>query len=161
WVVCGRGTQSILRARGRWLAWSSGPSTSPLAAMKPSRRSILWLVATVVVALAVFELLPNWHWYGNERQVQSYLIKTTPLGSSEDDVIAYLRRSGARSDKPWRGQVTAGGPRAYPPNTVAGSSFIRAVVNYRLVFATSVEAFYIFDANRRLVEIAVRETTDA
>src|SRR5579862_3271598 len=30
WVVCGRGTQSILRARGRWLAWSSGPSTSPL-----------------------------------------------------------------------------------------------------------------------------------
>jgi hypothetical protein len=29
-VVCGRGTQSILRARGRWLAWSAGPSTSPL-----------------------------------------------------------------------------------------------------------------------------------
>jgi len=29
-VVCGRGTQSKLRARGRWLAWSSGPSTSPL-----------------------------------------------------------------------------------------------------------------------------------
>ena len=29
-MVCGRGTQSILRARGRWLAWSSGPSTSPL-----------------------------------------------------------------------------------------------------------------------------------
>jgi hypothetical protein len=31
-VDCGRGTQSILRARGRWLAWSSGPSTSPLDA---------------------------------------------------------------------------------------------------------------------------------
>ena len=29
-MVCGRGTQSILRARGRWLAWSAGPSTSPL-----------------------------------------------------------------------------------------------------------------------------------
>ena len=29
-MVCGRGTQSKLRARGRWLAWSSGPSTSPL-----------------------------------------------------------------------------------------------------------------------------------
>src|SRR5215472_2645384 len=29
-VVCGRGTLSILRARGRWLAWSRGPSTSPL-----------------------------------------------------------------------------------------------------------------------------------
>ena len=29
-MVCGRGTQAILRARGRWLAWSSGPSTSPL-----------------------------------------------------------------------------------------------------------------------------------
>jgi hypothetical protein len=30
WVVCGRGTQSILRARGRWLAWVPGPSASPL-----------------------------------------------------------------------------------------------------------------------------------
>ena len=32
-MVCGRGTQSILRARGRWLAWSAGPSTSPLGSM--------------------------------------------------------------------------------------------------------------------------------
>jgi len=39
-VVCGRGTQSILRARGRWLAWSSGPSTSPLAAVHPLHLAI-------------------------------------------------------------------------------------------------------------------------
>ena len=32
-MVCGRGTRSILRARGRWLAWSAGPSTSPLERM--------------------------------------------------------------------------------------------------------------------------------
>ena len=33
-MVCGRGTQSTLRARGRRLAWSCGPSTSPLERMR-------------------------------------------------------------------------------------------------------------------------------
>ena len=44
-MVCGRGTQSILRARGRWLAWSSGPSTSPLD--RPERMRSLALQAIV------------------------------------------------------------------------------------------------------------------
>src|SRR5579864_5529494 len=38
--VWGRGTQSILRARGRWLAWSCGPSTSPLDGQKHTRRAM-------------------------------------------------------------------------------------------------------------------------
>ena len=33
-MVCGRGAQSILRARSRWLAWVPGPSTSPLDRMQ-------------------------------------------------------------------------------------------------------------------------------
>ena len=47
-MVCGRGTQSILWARGRWLAWSSGPSTSPLERMPRLRIS-----AVVGLALAL------------------------------------------------------------------------------------------------------------
>ena len=40
-MVCGRGTPSILRARGRWLAWSSGPSTSPLESVRQLLRAAL------------------------------------------------------------------------------------------------------------------------
>jgi len=59
-VVWARGTQSILRARGPWLAWSSGPSTSPLAAMRTPWYST-WLVRPlaflgVLVFLLYFSL---------------------------------------------------------------------------------------------------------
>ena len=49
-VVCGRGAQSILRARGRWPAWSAGPSTSPLEAM-------MFHTFTAVLALGLVTLV--------------------------------------------------------------------------------------------------------
>ena len=49
-MVCGRGTQSKLRARGRWLAWSSGPSTSPLEAMAKRCATVLLVPALLLVA---------------------------------------------------------------------------------------------------------------
>jgi len=54
-VVCGRGTQSKLRARSRWLAWSRGPSTSPLGVSVGARfevREVLRFVARRKVVLA-------------------------------------------------------------------------------------------------------------
>jgi len=64
-VVCGRGTQSKLRARGRWLAWSAGPSTSPLGvtvADMLSRtisawRGMTWLARCERIALALVWLM--------------------------------------------------------------------------------------------------------
>jgi len=55
-VVCGRGTPSILRARGRLLAWSSGPSTSPLGVESMPLRvvgALLIAVAALLVAIAL------------------------------------------------------------------------------------------------------------
>jgi len=57
-VVCGRGTQSILRARGRWLAWSSGPSTSPLEAM--TRSAVVLFGAIALLAAGASVLVPVW-----------------------------------------------------------------------------------------------------
>ena len=74
--------------------------------------------------------------------------------------MTHLGKVGARFKEPWRGRVEPN--TGYPPNTIGGGSFINAVVaEYRIVVITSVEAFYIFDNNRNLVEIAVRKSTDA
>ena len=55
-MVCGRGTQSILRAHGRWLAWSSGPSTSPLGVVLDSR--VVGLGAVTIGAYLLLALRP-------------------------------------------------------------------------------------------------------
>ena len=129
--------------------------------MRTSRTFIIALTAAALigctwVGAVVFS---NRHWYDSPDRIESHLLSETPLGSSEEEVLRYLRKEAVRFEPPWRGAVAPN--TLYPPNTVAGSSYIDAVVGeYAIVFGTSVEAFYIFDANRRLVEIAVRKTTD-
>lgn len=124
-------------------------------------RSFITLTAIALIGCAAVAAVvsSNWHLYGSPGQIELNLRNETPLGSSEEEVIRYLRREAMRFEQPWRGAIKPN--TVYPPNTIAGSSYIRAVVGeYTVVFVTSVEAFYIFDANRRLVEIAVRKTTD-
>ena len=129
--------------------------------MKLPRNATIWTaIATLATAAVTFVVINNWQWYRSPAQIEDHLLADTPLGSSEDKVIAHLRRSGAEFEDPWRGQLDPN--TSYPPNTLPGDSYIRAVVaEYRVVFTTSVEAFYIFDANRHLVEVAVRKSTDA
>ena len=131
-----------------------------LPAMRSSRSAIIWSAVALIACAAVFAVvITNWHWYGSPDQIESHLLAETPLGSSEEAVLSYLSEKAESVKEPWRGPVTPN--TLYPPNTVAGSSFITAVVGkYSVVFETSVEAFYIFDSDRRLVEIAVRKTTD-
>ena len=128
--------------------------------MKASRKSVvLMLIAAATCALLVV-LVPNWRWYRSAGGIESYLLTETPLGSSEDQVLAYLRSQDFNPAPTWRGVVEPN--TIYPPNAVAGNSFIRATVGeYMMVFTTSVEAFYIFGPDRRLVEIAVRKSTES
>lgn len=129
--------------------------------MKTSRVAII-CTSVVAIALVVmaFVVATNWQWYGLPARIESHLLSETPLGSSETNIISHLCNKGVRFKQPWRGVVEPN--TGYPPNTVAGSSFIRALAaEYGIVFVTSVEAFYIFNSDRQLVEIAVRKTTDA
>jgi len=77
-VVRGRGTQSILRARGRWLAWSAGPSTSPL-----DRRVLPRCLSLLVLLAAVPNMASASEWmtcYGDKHTVE-FLIGGLPQGS--------------------------------------------------------------------------------
>ena len=121
---------------------------------------LLIVAAVVVCAWVLAVIIPNWQWYGDAEEIEAHLSSEIPLGSSEEQVLSRLRAKGLTPSPLWRGEVEPN--TGYPPNTVAGTSLVRATVaKYRLPFVTSVEVFYIFGPDRRLVEIAVRKTTDA
>jgi len=124
--------------------------------LKSARRPAIALIITTVMLI----VLSGCSLRGDVKEISASLERKTPLGSTEQEVIAYLDKKGIDYDEPWRGRVEAG--TGYPPNTVPGSSFIEALVGeYWLGFVTSVTAFYIFGADRLLVEIVVRKSTDA
>jgi len=128
--------------------------------MKFTRSSTTALVVLGIACLLAVPLVRNWPWYLDQTLIESRLLTETPLGSSEDDVLAHLQAKNLKPAPVWRGTVSP--HTIYPPTTVAGTSFTHAVVGeYSLIFTTSVEAFYVFGQDRRLVEIAVRKTTDA
>ena len=59
----------------------------------------------------------------------------------------------------FRSRCPRPGEQRYPPSRVGGASFVTAeIASYRFPFATSVEAFYIFDARGNLTDISVRRT---
>ncbi|WP_242162949.1 hypothetical protein [Lysobacter sp. M15] len=120
--------------------------------MKVSRRSITILVIVAITAVLAVATLPNWRWFLGADRIESQLLEETPIGSSEDQVLAHLRANGLKPAPLWRGSVEPN--TIYPPNTIAGN-------RYTIIFTTSVEAFYVFGQDQRLVEIAVRKTTDA
>lgn len=128
--------------------------------MKVSRRPITILVIVAITAVLAVATLPNWRWFLGADRIESQLLEETPIGSSEDQVLAHLRANGLKPAPLWRGSVEPN--TIYPPNTIAGNSFTHAVVGeYTIIFTTSVEAFYVFGQDQHLVEIAVRKTTDA
>lgn len=128
--------------------------------MKITRKSIAVFVFLVVAGGLALAILPNWRWHLSTDRIESRLLIETPIGSSEDQVLANLHAKGLKPVPLWRGIVAAN--TMYPPNTITGSSFTHAVVGeYTLIFTTSVEAFYIFGQDQLLVEIAVRKTTDS
>ncbi|MBF6023961.1 hypothetical protein [Lysobacter niastensis] len=128
--------------------------------MKAWRRSTAALIALAVAGALAVAVLPDWRWHLSPEKIESRLLEATPIGSSEDQVLAHLQAQGLKPAPLWRGAVAPN--TAYPPSTVAGGSFTHTVVGeYSLIFTTSVEAFYIFGVDQRLVEIAVRKTTDA
>jgi hypothetical protein len=91
--------------------------------------------------------------------IELFLLSRTPLGSPQSTVRASLSGVGLAS--------RVGGSRAYPgnqypPAEVGGATWERALVGeHRLVFATSVEAYFYFDDAGRLAEIRVRKTVDS
>lgn len=90
--------------------------------------------------------------------IASYLKRQTPFGTSRPSVIGWLKTHVA-GVKPFVAAVPVPANSAYPPSRVGGASFVTAeIASYRFPFATSVEAFYIFDDRGNLTDISVRRT---
>lgn len=128
--------------------------------MNTGRKFVAIGIASVAACFTVALLVSNWTWYQDPDRIEAHLLAETPLGTSEEAVFARLKANGVEPTPVWRGEVRPN--TSFPPTTVAGSSFAHvAIAEYRIIFTTTVEAFYVFDADRRLVDIAVRKTTDA
>ena len=116
------------------------------------------LVLTATVAVLIFEWPGNIVYWRSEESIEAYLRAQTPLGSTQTNVTQWLRARaiGAEIDE----AVVEPNSR-YPPTKIGGSSFIHApIAHYGRIFRADIEAFYIFDTNRTLVDLRVRRTVD-
>jgi len=111
----------------------------------------LWGIATVAVpALTVYWRAPP--------EVELFLRKQTPVGSTEAEVSQWLTARGSAATIT-RAVVPPNSD--YPLSRTGGAAFIHATVaEYRLVLWAAVEAFYVFDGKGHLVDLRVRRTID-
>ena len=126
----------------------------------PIRRLLLVVALIVVVVIIGVRLFPGTVLYwGSPLRIEHYLQDQTPIGTAQDEVMAWLQRRGSVA----KINVAAiAAHSTFPPTETGGASFIQtSVASYRIVFRADVEAFYVFDANARLADIGVRRTVDA
>jgi hypothetical protein len=109
-------------------------------------------------------------WWQQPRQIEAYLRSQTPLGSSEQQVVDWLREHApVQPNVGWLNVTRALIPphSDYPLTTTGGAAFIQSLLHHereRLIpfgFAWDVEGFYTFDAEGRLVDVRVRITVNS
>lgn len=126
-----------------------------------ARRAIGWTLGLIALGVAFTALWSaDLRWRVSEQSIAARELETTPLGATETAVLNALIRRNRQPSPMWRGVIEPGS--SYPVSARGGASYTRvALAEYGIVFKTSVEAFYIFDGDRRLVEVGIRKTTDA
>ena len=131
---------------------------------------LIWMraaaVLTAVFVFALFGLGTYQHqqrqvniWWQSEQRIRDYLLMQTAAGTPEEEVVGWLRSRGV-VPRIIRSRIE---PRStYREIERGGEAWTNVVLDrHGFPFQTWVEAFYVFDANGRLVEIAVRKTTDS
>jgi len=127
--------------------------------MNLTRISTWFIIALATVVFFIFPCL-DFNLYRSSESIAAHLGSKTPLGTSEAAVMTYLKENDMNPDALRTAHVDP--DSSYPPSSVEGESFIRALAGeYGVVFTTSVESFYIFDSDGMLVDIKIRKTTDA
>ena len=110
------------------------------------------LVAYLIFGAPLYLRLPS-------STIENVLIRETPLGTSIDDVISSLKQSGLTPKGPFENSIR---PGHYPKSYVHGEYWAVVLLGeYRVLFVTSVEAFYIFNGAGELVGVGVRKSVDA
>jgi hypothetical protein len=123
-----------------------------------TRAGLIALVAAGVTVVYVTYPGRLVYWR-SEGAVEDFLREQTPLGSSQETVLKWLRHEGV---KPTVTTAFIPPNSEYPPTRVGGSSFINeSLAHYWAPFPVDVEAFYIFDSDNRLADVRVRDDIDA
>lgn len=92
--------------------------------------------------------------------IEERLKVMTPLGTPHTVVVAELQNKKYKVAQIVHAHVSP--LSSYPPTSLDGEGFIRVELGeYRTIFITSVEAFFIFDLGDNLIDVKVRKTTDA
>lgn len=95
---------------------------------------------------------------GPERRIEETLLRGTPLSATAPQVREWL----ATSHIKWREGVFSAEAPGYPLESDLGATFFEASLGHYGVFMrTDVVAFYVFDANGVLVQVAVKKQRDA
>jgi hypothetical protein len=130
---------------------SNGTTRLQLAAAVVGGLLIVGTTSLLWRELTVFWLSPA--------QIESYLLRQTPLGASEMDVTRWLDTRG-RQTVPIKANIPPNSD--YPLTRTGGAAAIHlTVAEYRLIFWAAVEAFYVFDQSGHLVDVRVRRTIDS
>ena len=116
------------------------------------------LKTEIVLTLDKTEIKINFR--KSEEKIQENLLKVTPLGTSMEDVLRVIE-----INKKWELVWIS---TEYPHNDtnlhadyIIGDKSIKAYIgNFGIIFETSVEAYWGFDENDKLIEIGIRKTTN-
>src|SRR5262245_7868740 len=117
--------------------------------------------AVIIVVLGCFGILSSneWRLRNNSEAIRADLLKETPLGTSRSNVKAHLKSQGCYVER----HDTSRGYYNYDSGEVVGTRSLCARLGSYTLFpllVTTVEAYYAFDDNDRLIDVWVRKTTD-
>jgi hypothetical protein len=128
--------------------------------MTRKRKILLSASAVIVVLLATWLLFSLRR---PEHMIRASLLRSTPLGSSSQQVRALLQSRGWISTN-YIGSAGFLKQETGAPDVVVGATSLRGEIgSYRslpYLFETSVTAFWGFDTNDHLIDVWVWKTTD-
>ena len=124
-------------------------------------RRTVCVVAMLLAAIAITDrAIVRMAIFGQPAEdIEAYLLVRTPIGETQPHVLEWLRSVNVEG---MVHEVNVEIGSQFPPSRVGGRSFIHETIwRYGLLVETSVEAFYVFDANGYLAEVSVIKTSNS
>ena len=124
-------------------------------------RRTVCVVAMLLAAIAITDrAIVRMAIFGQPAEdIEAYLLVRTPIGETQSHVLEWLRSVNVEG---MVHEVNVEIGSQFPPSRVGGRSFIHETIwRYGLLVETSVEAFYVFDANGYRAEVYVIKTSNS
>lgn len=132
--------------------------------MKRTSIYIIFVVFIIVLILLIFASLNPLRY--SLKYIKDYVIESIPLGTDIESAVRIMENNKWEivyiNDKHGYSVDADGRPGIYSNSVCIGKKSIRAYLgSYRNIFETDVTAYFGFDENSKLIDIAIRKDTDA